>query len=101
MDRHQEASSTSQLGWHPERPPSYTAKLKKILLKKMKITYKRRGDYTKTLKENREKTEKKTAKTADTAFKSRESVIRKSTSIPKEIKTQNSRKSIQPNRSNG
>jgi len=31
---HQEVSSTFQLGWHPEIPPSYAVNLNKILLKK-------------------------------------------------------------------
>jgi len=30
MDRHQGESTTSQLGWHPDELPSYTAKLKFI-----------------------------------------------------------------------
>jgi len=33
MDKHQAVSSTSQLGWHPETPPSYAATLKKFIKK--------------------------------------------------------------------
>jgi len=101
MDRHQEASSTSQVGWHPEKTPSYTAKLKKILLKKDENYLQKEGGTIPRPSKKQRKTEKKTAKTADTTFNSRESVVRKSTSIPKEIETQLSRKSIQPNRANG
>jgi len=101
VDRHQEASSTSQLGWYPEKPPSYTAKLKKILLKKRKkIITKGGGTRPRPSKKTGKKTEKKTAKQHRPSKKSRGSVIRKSTSIPKEIKPQISRKAIQPNHSN-
>jgi len=34
VERYQEASSTSQLGWHPETPSSHAAKLTKIINKK-------------------------------------------------------------------
>ena len=51
-------------------------------------------------KTEKKKHKRKQQNNIDHRKKSRDSVIRKSTSIPKEIKPQISRKAIQPNRSN-
>jgi len=53
-DRHQDASPTSQLGWHPGMPPCYTCQSLKFINKGKNI-YKERGDYAKTLKGNKTK----------------------------------------------
>jgi len=34
LDRHQGEATTSQLGWHPTEPPSYTVNLGKNFIKK-------------------------------------------------------------------
>jgi len=34
LDRHQGEATTSQLGWHPVEPPSYTANLREKFIKK-------------------------------------------------------------------
>jgi len=41
-------SSTSQLGWHLEEPPSYDVKVDENFIKKGEKRY-TRGDYAKTL----------------------------------------------------
>jgi len=43
IDKHHEATLTSQLGWHPGNPPSYARQTLKFNLKKRKI-YTRRGE---------------------------------------------------------
>jgi len=43
LDRHQGEVTTTQLGWHPAEPPSYTANLRENFIKKRGKKYKR-GD---------------------------------------------------------
>ena len=57
MDRHQGEATVSQLGWHPAKPPSYTANFRENFIKKRgKST--REGTRPKPSK-NKEKTTKK------------------------------------------
>ena len=59
---HQGEATTSQLGWHPDELPSYTANLKFYLKKGGKY---KREDQTKTLEKERKKTENQQKQTKD------------------------------------
>jgi len=58
LDRHQGEATTSQLGWRPAEPTSYTANLKENFIKKRGKKYKR-GTRPKPSKRKEETTNRK------------------------------------------